>query len=463
VIGQVLVEGSRGRAAGGFSLTRWFATTGLAAIALLAIFGALLLSRLFEARLLEQEGRITMQFVQGVIDVEAAATYFDRAQPGAPQYMEQLLAHIARSPDVLRTNLYSRERRIIWSSEPSLTGRSFADEPNPELDAALAGRLEIHEEEGHEDGEAKAEHSNLLEEEEDRFIELYVPVWDVGRGRVVGAVELYRSSRLLRDSIASGVKLIWLGALGAAALLFVSLLPLVRRADSMIRDQQQRIVETETLAAMGDLGSAVAHGVRNPLAVIRTSAELVRDGKGDAGREAAADIMDQVDRLEHWVRELLTYVHLPAGERKPVDLRIAARDCLDRFAVEMRRRGVVGASTLPEDLPPVRGDPTLLGQVFGSLVANAVEAMPHGGRLEVRGMRADEGFVRIEIRDTGAGMSEEQLSRALKPFHTTKAQGLGVGLPLARRIVERMGGRIRLSSRLGEGTTVELDLPAAAR
>jgi signal transduction histidine kinase len=361
---------------------------------------------------------------------------------------------------VLRTNLYSRERRIIWSSDPSLTGRSFAGESNPELDAALTGELEIHEEEAHGESAAKAEHSNLREGE-DRFIELYVPVRDVSRSRVVGAVELYRSSRLLRESIASGVRLIWLGALGAAALLFLSLLPLVRRADTMIRDQQQRIVETETLAAMGDLGSAVAHGVRNPLAVIRTSAELVRDGKGDTGREAAADIMDQVDRLEHWVRELLTYVHLPAGERKPVDLRLVAQDCLDRFAVEMRRRGVVGTAELEDGLPAVRGDPTLLGQVFGSLVANAVEAMPHGGRLEIRGAQRDQRFVKVEIRDTGVGMSGEQLSRALKPFHTTKSQGLGVGLPLARRIVERMGGRIRLASRLGEGTTVELDLPAA--
>jgi signal transduction histidine kinase len=99
--------------------------------------------------------------------------------------------------------------------------------------------------------------------------------------------------------------------------------------------------------------------------------------------------------------------------------------------------------------------------VFGSLVANAVEAMPRGGRLEIRGAQRDQRFVKVEIRDTGVGMSGEQLSRALKPFHTTKSQGLGVGLPLARRIVERMGGRIRLASRLGEGTTVELDLPAA--
>jgi signal transduction histidine kinase len=457
---RVLVEGSRDKVtAGSFSLTRWFATIGFGAIVLLAIAGALLLSRLFEARLLQQEGRLTMQFVQGVIDVEGAAANFERVQPEQSHYMEELLAHIARAPDMLRTNLYSRDRRIIWSSDPALTGRSFAGESNPELDAALAGELEIHEEEVHGNSAAKAEHLNLREGE-DRFIELYVPVWNGDRSRVVGAVELYRSSRLLRESIASGIRLIWLGALGAAALLFLSLLPLVRRADAMIRDQQQRIVETETLAAMGDLGSAVAHGVRNPLAVIRTSAELVRDGKGDMGREAAADIMDQVDRLEHWVRELLTYVHLPAGERKPVDVRLVAQDCLDRFAVEMRRRGVAGTVEL-DGLPAVRGDPVLLGQVFGSLVANAVEAMPQGGRLEIRGARRDHRFVKVEIRDTGAGMSEAQLARALKPFHTTKSQGLGVGLPLARRIVERMGGRIRLASRLGEGTTVELDLPAA--
>ena len=109
----------------------------------------------------------------------------------------------------------------------------------------------------------------------------------------------------------------------------------------------------------------------------------------------------------------------------------------------------------------MRGDAILIGQVFSSLIANAVEAMPNGGRLTLTGAARSTGLVSVEIRDTGTGMSEEQLARALKPFHTTKAKGLGVGLPLARRIVERMGGRIVLASRLGEGTTVELTLPPA--
>ena len=444
-----------------FSLSRWFTTVGLLSIVLLAVIGALLLSRLFEERMLSQEGRLTMQFVQGIIDVEGAASYFERPQADHESYMEQLLAHIARSPDVLRTNLYSRDRRVIWSSDPSLTGRSFSGQANPELDAALAGEVEIHEEQGDEEHHEKAEHSNLPAGD-DYFIELYVPVWDSARQHVVGAVELYRAAGLLRETIASGMRLIWAGALGAAAVLYVALLPLVRRADAMIRDQQGRIVEAETLAAIGDLGSAVAHGIRNPLAVIRTSAEIVREGSaGGPGREAAADIMDQIDRLEHWVRELLTYVHLPAGEQQPVGLETVVRGSLEQFAADMRRRGIVAGVEFAGELPQVRGDAILIGQVFNSLIANAVEAMPNGGRLTLTGAARSTGFVSVEVRDTGTGMSEEQLARALKPFHTTKAKGLGVGLPLARRIVERMGGRIALASRLGEGTTVELTLPPA--
>jgi two-component system sensor histidine kinase HydH len=449
------------RPAAPFSLSRWFTTVGLLSILLLAVSGAWLLSRLFEDRMLLQEGRLTMQFVQGIIDVEGAATYFERPQPEHGGYMEQLLAHIARSPDVLRTNLYSRERRVIWSSDPSLTGRSFAGEANAELDAALSGHLEIHEEEAGEEKGDKAEHSNLPAEE-DYFIELYVPVWDAARRGVVGAVELYRAPGLLRETISSGVRLIWAGAIGAAILLYVAVLPLVRRADAMIREQQDRIVETETLAAMGDLGSAVAHGIRNPLAVIRTAAEIVKEGAaGGSGREAAAEIVEQVDRLEHWVRELLTYVHLPAGEQQLVDLEAVARGSLEQFAAEMRRRGIEATVEFDRGLAPVRGDAILLGQVFRSVVANAVEAMTGSGRLTLRGTARGPGTVGVQIRDTGAGMSAEQLARALKPFHTTKAQGLGVGLPLARRIVERIGGRIALASRLGAGTTVELTLPAA--
>lgn len=446
-----------------FSLSRWFSTIGLISIVTLAVVSAFLLSRLLEHRMLLQDGQLTQQFVQSIIDVENAASYFESPQPEDSSYLEQLLAQIARSPDVLRANLYSRDRQVIWSSDPVLTGRSFAGQPNGELDVALAGGLEVHEETPQEEGLRKAEHSNLPSQAE-YFIEVYVPVRTPARDDVVGVVELYRAAGLLHETIASGQRLIWACALGAAALLFVALLPLVRRADAMIADQQGRLADAQALAAIGDLGAAVAHGVRNPLSVIRTSAEIMRDGSpGVSVRDAASDIMDQVDRLERWVRELLTYVHLPAGERGPVDVNAVARDCLERFAVEMRRRSIVTAVDLPAGMPRVRGDAILLGQLLSSLIANAVEAMSDGGRLAVMANAEERGMVAIELRDTGPGMTEQQLAGAFRPFHTTKAQGLGVGLPLARRIVRRMGGDIALESRAGEGTTARLMLPVAGR
>jgi signal transduction histidine kinase len=445
-----------------FSLTRWFATIGLLSILLLAVVGALLLSRLFAERMLQQEGRLTMQFVQGIIDVERGANYFQSEAADSSSYMEGLMADVAGSPDVLRTNLYSRERTIIWSSDPTMRGKSFAGSENPDLDDALLGKLTIDEKNGEKRAGAKPEHANLRSDGDD-FIELYVPVWDLSRQNVVGAVELYRAPRLLREAIGSGVRMIWAGAIGAGLLLYLALFPLVRRADAMIRSQRDRIVEAETVAAMGDLGSAVAHGVRNPLAVIRSSAEIARETSNPDGiREAATDIIDQADRLEHWVRELLTYVHLPAGASESLDLESLARASLSHFSAEMRRRAIVGECVFAVGLPPVQGDALLLGQVINSLIANAVEAMPQGGRLTLRGAGGAAGRVMMHVSDTGSGMSDEQLSRAFKPFHTTKPQGLGVGLPLAKRIVERMGGAIVISSKQGHGTTVELTLPAGS-
>jgi signal transduction histidine kinase len=435
----------------------------LISILLLAIIGAALLSRLFAKNMLLQEGRLTMQFIQSIIDVEDASTYFQSTAVDDSNYMQELLAHISGSPDVLRANLYSRARRIIWSSDPSLTGRSFANAPNPDLDSALNGKLEIHQEAEDEPDDEKAEHLNLRTND-DYFIEIYVPVWDRARRDVVGAVELYRAPRLLQETIVSGMRIIWAGALGAGVLLYVALLPFVRRAETMIRTQQDRIVEAETLAAVGDLGSAVAHGIRNPLAVIRSSAEIVRDGD-DAGvvREAASDIMDQVDRLEHWVRELLIYAHLPTGDLEAFDIEPLARSCLAQFSAEMRRRGIVSCAEFSEGLPQVRGETMLFAQVLNSLIANAVEAMQHGGQVRIGGSGDLPGYVVLEIRDTGIGMTDEQLKSAFKPFHTTKSQGLGVGLALAKRILERMGGSIGLSSKPGAGTTVTLNLPTSYR
>ena len=109
-----------------------------------------------------------------------------------------------------------------------------------------------------------------------------------------------------------------------------------------------------------------------------------------------------------------------------------------------------------------KGDSFLLGQVLHSLLANAVEAIERGGTIEIAGAtRPAQRQVELTIRDSGPGMTQDQLTRVFTPFYTTKPKGLGVGLALAKRIVERFGGRIRIDSAPGRGTSVRLSMPIA--
>jgi signal transduction histidine kinase len=229
-----------------------------------------------------------------------------------------------------------------------------------------------------------------------------------------------------------------------------------------IRAQLERLVEAEIFATIGEMSSAVAHGIRNPLAAIRSSAELALDGGPDVALEAARDIIAEADRLAEWVRNLLSTTRpLPAGT-EAVALQTLVAATMDHFARDMEKRGISSSLDVADDLPLAKGDPLLLQHVLHSLLANAVEAIQQDGTIEVAG-KSDPGQRRIEltIRDSGPGMKAEQLKRVFTPFYTTKPKGLGVGLALAKRIVERFGGRIAIDSTPGRGTEVCLSMPIA--
>ncbi|MDH3461455.1 MAG: ATP-binding protein, partial [Burkholderiaceae bacterium] len=244
--------------------------------------------------------------------------------------------------------------------------------------------------------------------------------------------------------------------------LFLALFGLVRRADLTMREQRRQLVDNETLAAIGEMSSVVAHGIRNPLAAIRSSAELLQDSDSKQARSAAVDIVEQSDRLGAWLRELLSYTRELHGEPTPVPLQPLVQHCLEEFGRQMQASNVAGHTDLPSDLPTVRGDAMLLGQVLRSVLANAIEAMSAGGQIIVRGVSlASSGQVMLSVEDSGPGMTDAELVRAGRPFFTTKPHGLGVGLALARRVMERFGGRLEIEGSRGRGTIVRLYLPTA--
>lgn len=439
-----------------FRLTRRFAFVGLVSIGLMSVVVALSLSRFLTERMLRQEAVLTMEFIHSLVLVENASLYFREGRPGAPE-VASTFNHVANMPDVLRASAHSADHRVIWSSDKAIVGRQFPD--NPELERALAGELVVHEafEDHHAD---KAEHASL-KQDIGYFVEIYFPVRDAD-GQIVGAVEIYKTPRALFEAIRAGERAVWIGALLGGLFLYLALFWLVRRADELIRHQQDQLVQSETLAAVGEMGSAVAHGIRNPLASIRSSAELSLETADAFGREAATDIIAEVDRLEGWVRELLSYARPVAEKPTAVGIAELVSAQLASFGRGAHRQNVVLQSEVAPDVGAVEADPLLLGQVLSSLIANAFEALDQGqrgGRVGVGAARA-AGRVRLWVQDDGPGMTADQLGRVFKPFYTTKPKGLGVGLPLARRIVERFGGRIDVSSRPGKGTRVELSLRA---
>ena len=442
-----------------FNLPRWFALVALIAIASISTLAAVWLSAFITERMVLQEARLTSEYVQSLVRVEKSLqTFFADPARGIDDDTEKAFQHIAALPDVLRANVYGRQGKIVWSSDRQLIGHAFGS--NRDLEQALAGEVVAKKaNEAEHEGLAKPEHQELRHRQS-MFVEIYVPLRDERSGTVLSVLELYKNPKELASALGQMRWWIALGAAGSGALLFAALFGLVRRADQTIRTQQRQLVESETLAAIGEMSAAVAHGIRNPLASIRSSAELVQEDPAHA-REAAGDIVAQSDRLEAWVNQLLSYTRPLDEESAAVTLPLLVAQCLDDFERDMERRRIRSRAELAGNLPAVHGDALLLGQVLRSVLANAIEAMDHDGEIVVRGeSRGARDGVMLSIEDSGPGMTPAQLARVFKPFFTTKTHGLGIGLALARRVIERFGGRIEIESRAGAGTVVRLHLKA---
>lgn len=447
-----------------FSLTRWFALVSMGSLALAAIVSATLLSRFVAERMLHRTGDVTMEFVYSLIRIHDGARFFDPSDPSARDEtrladIERVFGQVARMPDVVHANLYDRERRVIWSTNREAIGRQF--DFNPELAEALEGKHVVESDILETVNYIKPEHV-FLPGRSKHAVENYIPVRRAD-GTVTGVVELYMSPQSLIDDIGSLTRVIWLSAIGAAALLFIVLLGIVRRADALIRTQHRQLVDAESLAAVGEMASAVAHGIRNPLASIRSSAELIIDEPGLVP-ELAPEVVRQVDRIEGWIRRLLAYAYHQDRATEPVAVNELLHAVADALEPDLRRHGVVLSLELADGVPSVRADRDSLEHALANLASNAIEAMPDGGRLELATrVSADGRNVTISVADTGLGMSEEQLAKIFTPFQTSKPTGIGVGLSLVKRSVDRLGGRIEVSSQQGAGTTFRLILPMASR
>jgi signal transduction histidine kinase len=218
---------------------------------------------------------------------------------------------------------------------------------------------------------------------------------------------------------------------------------------------QAQLVESEKLASVGQMAAAVAHGLRNPLASLRASAQLaLRHPDSPAARESLQGIIEEVDRLDKRIAHLLTFSRPAPTHQMRERLGVLVDGAVAPLRSLIADRGIALEVAVADALPEVHVDPMKVETAILEVVSNALDAMPSGGRLRLEGGVAD-GRVTLAIRDTGRGIPAEVLPNVCEPFFTTRAEGI------ARRFVEQNGGRLEIASTPGEGTTVRLAFPAA--
>jgi two-component system sensor histidine kinase PilS (NtrC family) len=247
-------------------------------------------------------------------------------------------------------------------------------------------------------------------------------------------------------------------------------------------EMESELRRSERLAAVGELSASIAHEIRNPLAAISGSVQLLEreagalDGAVEA-RRLMGIVLRETDRLNRLITDFLQYARPGPLHLEPVCLESVVDDVLEVF-------GSIAPENLKVELnvPPalaVRADAAQLQQVLWNLTLNACQAMPDGGSLcmearavaeptpqEARSARRNEleekkAWVEITVRDQGVGISPEALEHVFDPFFTTKPEGSGLGLATVHRIVEEHGGSIRLESLVDRGTEIRIRLPRA--
>jgi two-component system, NtrC family, sensor histidine kinase HydH len=228
-----------------------------------------------------------------------------------------------------------------------------------------------------------------------------------------------------------------------------------------LQESFEHVKRADRLSSLGELSAGVAHEIKNPLASIKGSLEIVASEfpAGHPKREFV-DIMDkELRQLNTIVTEFLDFARTPRPSKAPCDLRDVVASLKVLCSQEAAKHSVELSVSAPVGLPELNVDASQMQQALLNVVLNGIQAMPSGGSLSLTLVRLGDG-IRIEVRDDGPGIPTDARKRVFDPFFTTKARGTGLGLPIAQKLIRAQGGDIRLAAEHdGRGTVFVVDLP----
>ncbi len=233
---------------------------------------------------------------------------------------------------------------------------------------------------------------------------------------------------------------------------------------TQVRSLEETSRRQDRLAAIGRMAASIAHEIRNPLAAMRGSIQMLRSemDNDSSQTELMEIILRESDRLNQIITDFLNY----ARPRSLIQARVDVGDLLHQTFALMRHSPEIGAhQSIVEELPEeplfAEADEGQLKQVFWNLARNALQAMPQGGTLRATLARNSNNRLRIAFSDTGRGMSPDQVEHLFEPFSSTTG-GTGLGLSIVYQIIRDHGGTINVRSLVGQGTTITVELPVAA-
>ena len=245
-----------------------------------------------------------------------------------------------------------------------------------------------------------------------------------------------------------------------------TLLTIVNRKQRRLAAAYEQLAHNEKIATLGRVAAQVAHEVRNPLAGLLLYSVHLKgklEGKLPNGDAQLIDkIIETINHLTATTEQILNYARPVTLAPKRVDLNEVAKDVIQLLSTEVSAHNIETQFNLNN--APVTGmlDEASIRAATLNLMLNAVQAMSTGGRLTVSTGQND-GNLWMTIRDTGTGMTAEQIKQIFEPFSTTKSRGLGLGMPYAQKVIQQHGGEIVVDSRPGNGTQVKIELPANGR
>ena len=246
---------------------------------------------------------------------------------------------------------------------------------------------------------------------------------------------------------------------------------LVAKANEQKCHLDQQLIQSQKLAAIGELSSGIAHEINNPLAIMGQETEwikhLLKDdhleapGAPEELRDSLREIVCQVDRCKEITHKLLDFARKKEPLIQGADVNRLIEDMARLVEKEAAQKNIKIIRAYQKNLPRVQTDPPLLRQVVLNILNNAAYAIGKDGAITIATRQSGESLVELAFSDTGCGIPKEQLDKIFDPFFTTKppGKGTGLGLSISHSIVVKLGGRITVASEVGKGTTFTIHLP----